>query len=1284
MADFYDIKNASVEDFDEIVLFFFSPSIKFFGEPLGKQLSPQTYFSRYVSHRLLIRKIDATNAIVGYAELNNSPYMPALLEDCWMDWLTFHYCTRLPLSVTNTYFFNTFVYNDSHNPQMLKQIVEEFFFRENKIRFIITAEAPDCPSAYSAYSHGRPSFQCLEAVSHIFYPVCFSAITCPNTECIHVIYRDEMISTMRYRLALPEDNDDIVEIVHADRPELKESLGDFYIAEELLATSSKSLLIITEIHNITSGFVWLNEDLHFYTLLENFQLDMFGNLMKFDPKLRFREKGIRINVATTTAAHLLFTSEAIQNLYDSKSLDSLSLSLGSEGSTLYFSDQAEFLAKCQLLDQNLEDPDHYVKVQPVNHAFRYNMPDDVENFPYDGYPNAFSIQLFGLTEKHDPRRMYSFLSTAFVAFPDRDYCLLSVSVTISMTPVLFEVLKYFLRATPRPGCKIDEHLYITHRSAIYGDLSIVRLRPKDKQDILNLFAEPETVELVTRRTTTRSTFIASRVSMISNVQDMSKMTMSEDVRNQAAFDRKSVNAYLDHILENSCSSYQCFTIRCGNSTKPPDENSLIGFVIIKPFLYNISLHKHYILPKTDENVNLFNAELLALKLHPFFHNQADVIFRELARQTYYRQFYYFKPSRSMAVCNDLITNMQPVEPRRIKKVWFCNFMPPLANKHKFMSMFSVEDEDLDTPTIDYLNDSYSLFSNNLRPSIFFGNATNIVVIGFGDMCKALLRCLIFSKHMCTNNYLPSLNITVIANAGVVEAEYDFKFQCEFCENQDNCYINFNSADAFVRDVSDRLDTRLWVRFFGGTVSDINLIKRTVVLEKGCDVYYETLLLMCDTDFEMPEVLANYETRKPANYIQINSRFDKIMAYHKLRALQATPSDVKRKIVVYGAHIRTFEFINFLVTHGVAGKDVILISPYSKEGAQRRLVLNNCTVDVNIEHVLKEMVEDLGVQINDQMSLEEFELYSDNRTLKCVKFKGLHSDKTMEIECDLFVCFEDKFLSKETIEMLEMTGLAMDSGRVLVNNQFQTSDPFVYALGKFVKHTEPPNHQYLFVNPKEAVTKLMVYLGWNSEPKEVEEKFSMPAYFQAQLPMGYYMVKLVSPKRYLARHLSNEYGFRMTTYENREFARVRLTNLGYVEEIVVVTEKFQDFDFLKYFCGRHELLLNNLKARWYLKEITNFVDFFQEPWVELIMNDHFKKLQEYNKQLIKPAVEEVMSLNLSREQRFKVMQNYANDFGITARLEEAVLLFLQEHREEFHTEFALPQDFPNISEDTEPI
>lgn len=70
---------------------------------------------------------------------------------------------------------------------------------------------------------------------------------------------------------------------------------------------------------------------------------------------------------------------------------------------------------------------------------------------------------------------------------------------------------------------------------------------------------------------------------------------------------------------------------------------------------------------------------------------------------------------------------------------------------------------------------------------------------------------------------------------------------------------------------------------------------------------------------------------------------------------------------------------------------------------------------------------------------------------------------------------------------------------------------------------------------------------------------------------------------------------------------------------------KDYDFLKYFCGRHELLLNNLSSRWYLKDVENFLDFFQEPWVELLMNDHFEDLHRLNKQLILPKAQEVMQM-----------------------------------------------------------
>lgn len=67
----------------------------------------------------------------------------------------------------------------------------------------------------------------------------------------------------------------------------------------------------------------------------------------------------------------------------------------------------------------------------------------------------------------------------------------------------------------------------------------------------------------------------------------------------------------------------------------------------------------------------------------------------------------------------------------------------------------------------------------------------------------------------------------------------------------------------------------------------------------------------------------------------------------------------------------------------------------------------------------------------------------------------------------------------------------------------------------------------------------------------------------------------------------------------------------------------NYDHLKCFCGRHELMLNNLKSRWYLRDIVNFLDFFKEPWVELILHDKFEELTTLNKVLVTRTAEDVL-------------------------------------------------------------
>lgn len=68
----------------------------------------------------------------------------------------------------------------------------------------------------------------------------------------------------------------------------------------------------------------------------------------------------------------------------------------------------------------------------------------------------------------------------------------------------------------------------------------------------------------------------------------------------------------------------------------------------------------------------------------------------------------------------------------------------------------------------------------------------------------------------------------------------------------------------------------------------------------------------------------------------------------------------------------------------------------------------------------------------------------------------------------------------------------------------------------------------------------------------------------------------------------------------------------------------DLDFLEFFCGKHEKLLNNLYLNWKLSYIGSFLEFFQEPWTELIMHDHFPELREINRELTIETINDVLT------------------------------------------------------------
>lgn len=185
----------------------------------------------------------------------------------------------------------------------------------------------------------------------------------------------------------------------------------------------------------------------------------------------------------------------------------------------------------------------------------------------------------------------------------------------------------------------------------------------------------------------------------------------------------------------------------------------------------------------------------------------------------------------------------------------------------------------------------------------------------------------------------------------------------------------------------------------------------ITMKSECEIVYDVLLLMCSTDFGVPyKMFKNIPI--PANYSHINNRLDKLIFFHKLDVILTDyQSTVKKSIVVYGCHIRVYEFINFLLKHGVNGSEIHLFLPYKVDVKQLGLKLNNSTQDARIEEITREMVEDLGVVVYDEMNWISFNLKDDEFNLKDVTFVKHITGETITINTDLFISYYEVYLEE---------------------------------------------------------------------------------------------------------------------------------------------------------------------------------------------------------------------------------------------------------------------------------
>ncbi len=87
----------------------------------------------------------------------------------------------------------------------------------------------------------------------------------------------------------------------------------------------------------------------------------------------------------------------------------------------------------------------------------------------DTVPNAFAMTMLCCDpESQQKTASLTLLAAAFDAFPDKDYCLLTLPPDCPEVPLLAS----FTRLLPPPGSVLAEVLYLCHRFALLDDFQV--------------------------------------------------------------------------------------------------------------------------------------------------------------------------------------------------------------------------------------------------------------------------------------------------------------------------------------------------------------------------------------------------------------------------------------------------------------------------------------------------------------------------------------------------------------------------------------------------------------------------------------------------------------------------------------------------------------------------------------------------------------------------------------------------------------------------------------------
>lgn len=103
----------------------------------------------------------------------------------------------MSISWLNALFFNFCVYKSDQSP-VLVEIIKDVLYRESRVWFLITVRCPYVPQPI----HFVETFDDLEKISQVFYPLEYSMDKNNNTQSLYIVDRFVILPRITYRKAL--------------------------------------------------------------------------------------------------------------------------------------------------------------------------------------------------------------------------------------------------------------------------------------------------------------------------------------------------------------------------------------------------------------------------------------------------------------------------------------------------------------------------------------------------------------------------------------------------------------------------------------------------------------------------------------------------------------------------------------------------------------------------------------------------------------------------------------------------------------------------------------------------------------------------------------------------------------------------------------------------------------------------------------------------------------------------------------------------------------------------